>query len=406
MAAACDERQSCLRSCSRAVHPRSVRSKQNDQQQPPVRRHRHFRTGRTKRCRPGCASAVSSANASRDSRIRGFTPERDDSYFLSRLRINAVVTPSRLFSATVQLQDARVAQKEVGPTTPPFRGPLDLRMAYADIGDVQKGVVSVRAGRQELAFGEQRLIGHLNWTNTARSFDGARATIRRGGYQVDVFGASVVRIEADSFDESGNGNRLGGAYGSLSALVPECGRRALLLLARRPRPAHRKRDDRRPQSEDDRHALQREAAGRTRLRDRDRRADGLSRLRLDRRLGRPLAAPRVVRRQPESPADWRVQLRERRRRRQPTARAGRSISCIRPATTSWASPIRSDGATSVTLAPASRSHRCADGRSPPATTPGGSPIDTTPSTTPAARRSRASPAAPHRRTSVRRSTSS
>jgi hypothetical protein len=150
----------------------------------------------------------------------GFTPERDDSYFLSRLRVNAVVTPGRLFSATVQLQDARVAQKQVGPTAPPFRGPLDLRLAYADIGDVQKGLVSVRGGRQELAFGEQRLIGHLNWTNTARSFDGVRATIRRGGYQVDVFGASVVRIQEDSFDESGNGNRLGGAFGSFSALVP------------------------------------------------------------------------------------------------------------------------------------------------------------------------------------------
>ena len=150
----------------------------------------------------------------------GFTPGRDDNYFLSRLRINAVVTPNRLFSATVQLQDARVAQKQVGPTAPPFRGPLDVRMAYADIGDVQKGFISVRGGRQELAFGEQRLIGHLNWTNTARSFDGVRATIRRGAYQVDVFGASVVRIQDESLDKSGNGNRLGGAYGSLPAIVP------------------------------------------------------------------------------------------------------------------------------------------------------------------------------------------
>jgi hypothetical protein len=150
----------------------------------------------------------------------GFTPERDDSYFLSRLRVNAAVTPSRLFSATVQLQDARVAQKEIGPTAPPFRGPLDLRMAYADIGDTQKGRWSVRAGRQELAFGEQRLIGHLNWTNTARTFDGVRATMKRGGYQLDLFGASVVRIDDDSFDTSGNGNRFGGAYGALSTLVP------------------------------------------------------------------------------------------------------------------------------------------------------------------------------------------
>jgi hypothetical protein len=150
----------------------------------------------------------------------GFTPERDDSYFLSRFRFNAVVTPSRWLSTTVQLQDARVAEKQVGPTAPPFRGPLDLRMAYADIGDTRNGALSARAGRQELAFGEQRLIGHLNWTNTARTFDGVRATIRRGAYQVDVFGASVVRIDDDSFDTSGNGNRLGGAYGAFSALVP------------------------------------------------------------------------------------------------------------------------------------------------------------------------------------------
>lgn len=198
----------------------TARAQQNDQQQPPVRTSPPFPNRANEALPPWLRVRGEFRERFEGFAHSGFTPERDDSYFLSRLRINAVVAPNRLFSATVQLQDARVAQKEVGPTTPPFRGPLDLRMAYADIGDVQKGVVSIRAGRQELAFGEQRLIGHLNWTNTARSFDGARATIRRGGFQVDVFAASVVRIEADSFDESGNGNKLGGAYGSLSKLVP------------------------------------------------------------------------------------------------------------------------------------------------------------------------------------------
>ena len=150
-----------------------------------------------------------------------FTPSRDDSYWLSRLRLNAAITPGRRWSALVQVQDARVAGKGVGPTAPPFRGPLDLRMAYTDVGDMQKSAFAVRAGRQELALGEQRLIGHLNWTNTARTFDGARATLRRGGYQVDLFGASVVRIQEDSFDKSGNGNRLAGAYGGLSTLIPK-----------------------------------------------------------------------------------------------------------------------------------------------------------------------------------------
>jgi hypothetical protein len=198
----------------------TLRAQSADQQPPPVRTALPFPNRANEALPPWLRVRGEFRERIEGFTHSGFTPERNDNYFLSRLRINAVVTPSRLFSATVQLQDARVAQKQVGPTTPPFRGPLDLRMAYADIGDVQKGLVSVRAGRQELAFGEQRLIGHLNWTNTARSFDGVRATIRRGALQVDVFGASVVRIEEDSFDESGNGNRLGGAYGALSALVP------------------------------------------------------------------------------------------------------------------------------------------------------------------------------------------
>jgi hypothetical protein len=153
-------------------------------------------------------------------RHSGFTPDRDDTYWLSRLRLNAVVTPTSGVAATVQVQDARVADKRVGPVAPPFRGPLDLRMAFVDIADPQQGRFAIRAGRQELAFGEQRLIGHLNWTNTARTFDGVRGTLRRGAYQVDLFATSVVRIQDAGFDRSGHGNRFAGAYGSLS-VVPQ-----------------------------------------------------------------------------------------------------------------------------------------------------------------------------------------
>ncbi len=46
-------------------------------------------------------------------------------------------------------------------------------MAFADIGQTGKSPVLFRAGRQELAFGEQRLVGHVSWTNTGRTFDAA-----------------------------------------------------------------------------------------------------------------------------------------------------------------------------------------------------------------------------------------
>jgi len=50
----------------------------------------------------------------------GFNQVRDDLYYLSRFRFNATVTPSPALAFQLQLQDARVGQKTVGPTTTPF----------------------------------------------------------------------------------------------------------------------------------------------------------------------------------------------------------------------------------------------------------------------------------------------
>jgi hypothetical protein len=150
----------------------------------------------------------------------GFVPERDDSYALSRVRLSATITPSKSLSFQAQVQDARVAKKDVGPTAAPFRGPFDLRLGFSDIGDA-KAPVAARLGRQELAFGEQRLLGHLAWVNTGRSWDAARMILRAKGWQADVFGASLVRSLPDEFDKSGNGNRLAGVYAASAKVIPQ-----------------------------------------------------------------------------------------------------------------------------------------------------------------------------------------
>jgi len=150
----------------------------------------------------------------------GFVEGRDDEYALSRVRLNAAITPSKSFSFQANVQDARVARKQIGPTTAPFRGPFDLRAAFADVGDA-KAHVAFRLGRQELAFGEQRLLGHLAWVNTGRTWDAARVILRAKAFQADVFGGSLVRSLPDEFDKSGNGNRLAGVYATTSKLVPQ-----------------------------------------------------------------------------------------------------------------------------------------------------------------------------------------
>ena len=150
----------------------------------------------------------------------GFNASREDTYWLSRFRFNTTVAPSKSLSFQVQLQDSRVGDKSVGPTGPPFRAPFDLRTGFSDIG-AESGRMTVRVGRQELFFGEQRLVGHVSWLNSARTFDGARVTLRSKAMRVDAFATSVVRIIEDGFDTSGHGNRFFGAYGASQTLIPQ-----------------------------------------------------------------------------------------------------------------------------------------------------------------------------------------
>jgi hypothetical protein len=92
-------------------------------------------------------------------------------------------------------------------------------MAFADIGSATSHV-ALRIGRQELVYGEQRLVGHVSWLNAARTFDGAKVTVRTRAFQVDAFATSLVRSLDSEFDKSGAGNRFSGAYATTTGLVP------------------------------------------------------------------------------------------------------------------------------------------------------------------------------------------
>ena len=149
----------------------------------------------------------------------GFVDTRDDLYYLSRIRLNATLT-GKSIGAVVQVHDARVGDKSIGPTGAPFKAAFDLRQGFVDLGHAKTPLVA-RLGRQELAFGDQRLVGHANWLNSGRTFDAARLTVKTKPAHIDLFAASVVRILDDEFDKSGNGNRFAGAYVSAPQVIPQ-----------------------------------------------------------------------------------------------------------------------------------------------------------------------------------------
>jgi hypothetical protein len=148
----------------------------------------------------------------------GFADNREDLYWLNRFRVTARFAMKPWLSATVQAQDARVEGRNGTITGAPFRDQFDLRLAHVDAGIFEKSRFAVRGGRQELVFGDQRLVGHGNWLNTARSFDAVRGVFRHKKLRVDGFAASVVAIEMDDVNRGGFGNFLYGADAPLAVL--------------------------------------------------------------------------------------------------------------------------------------------------------------------------------------------
>jgi len=61
--------------------------------------------------------------------------------------------------------------------------------------------LTVRTGRQELAFGSQRLVSLRDAPNLRRTFDGARTTLRWNGWQLDAFATRPVRLKTGVFDD-------------------------------------------------------------------------------------------------------------------------------------------------------------------------------------------------------------
>jgi len=104
----------------------------------------------------------------------------------------------------------------------------DLLQAYLqyDIGDF-----GLRIGRQQLVYGDQRLLGNLGWKDVARTFDGVKGMYHGGAVKLDMFAvhpADIVAMTPKSAAPQGKSlvtwedRRLIGAYGTYT-VAPKSG---------------------------------------------------------------------------------------------------------------------------------------------------------------------------------------
>lgn len=149
-------------------------------------------------------------------RAESRTPVDGDWSSFTSMRVRAALD-ARLegdLRVFVQMQDVRFFGEESN-TLSDFRADnLDLHQGFLEFREVPGVGGMLRAGRQEMAFGEQRLVGAVNWTQQGRSFDGLRYTSPAlGQAKVDLF-AMKLR-EGSSGTHEWESSFLG-AYGTIS----------------------------------------------------------------------------------------------------------------------------------------------------------------------------------------------
>ena len=144
-----------------------------------------------------------------------------DTHALGQFRFDTTIKPVIWLSFYGQIQDSRLYLNGPVAKTPPNQNTWDIHQAWGELGSTEKYHFKVRVGRQELAFGEQRLVGISPWLNAPRVFDAVLASVVFTGVRVDTFASSVVNSVDGQLDHHKQGNPFYGIYGSLGKLVPK-----------------------------------------------------------------------------------------------------------------------------------------------------------------------------------------
>lgn len=128
----------------------------------------------------------------------GFGAQPDDrsGYLLQRYLLHTDWHLGKRVRAFVEVQSGLEAGRLGGPR-PTDENTLDLHQAFVDVAwrANDRGSLTLRVGRHEVAFGAGRLISAAEGLNVRRSFDGVRLVIKRGAW---TWNSTAMRLVAPS----------------------------------------------------------------------------------------------------------------------------------------------------------------------------------------------------------------
>jgi hypothetical protein len=151
---------------------------------------------------------------------RDFNKDTDADTFTSlRTRVHFDISFAEGIQAFIQLQDARIFGEEANPLGDFDADNFDLHQGYIDLQDLFGKPFSLRLGRQELSFDEERLIGNVDFTLPGQAFDGLRFTYEQPSDKFDLFvmkiNDGVARGTATVGDNDSDDVNFSGVYTNL-----------------------------------------------------------------------------------------------------------------------------------------------------------------------------------------------
>jgi Alginate export len=150
--------------------------------------------------------------------------DTNNTYLLSRLMPRVAFTGRRLAftvegRASASLGDERFNAVAAGQGLTENDSGLDLHQAFVLLGNHKEFPVSLKIGRQELSYGDQRLVGHFRWNNNARAFDAVKLRWQNPLFGVDLFTGGVVYNSTGRLNRSNSQDHFSGAYFNFPTLL-------------------------------------------------------------------------------------------------------------------------------------------------------------------------------------------
>lgn len=143
----------------------------------------------------------------------------DNTYYLFREKFHIGYTPAAWLTLFGEARDSSAHSDDREPS--PDNDAIDLYQAYLKIGDAKNFPVTLKIGRQELQYGDERLIGNADFNNVPRSFDAIKLRYETSGCWIDAFVSQPVIPRDDKFNTSNEHDIFSGIYASTKKLLPK-----------------------------------------------------------------------------------------------------------------------------------------------------------------------------------------